>query len=88
MFVSTQILGRTGKTLAAAGIVSALVLLAACGQTGPLYLPVPPVVPVRATAPSTSADAPGTAVPPLGAASAASQASPASATSSSPVTAR
>jgi predicted small lipoprotein YifL len=49
---------RRGRSLAAAG----LLLLAGCGQTGPLYLPPPPAQPAAGSPPA--AEQPAAEVPP------------------------
>ncbi|NMM08232.1 lipoprotein [Polaromonas sp.] len=73
MVSSHRILGRVHAASLRQGLVAAVMsaaALAGCGQKGPLFLPVPPVLPAPTTTAPISAPipAPSSPVPPASAA--------------------
>ncbi|MBT9476926.1 lipoprotein [Polaromonas sp.] len=66
MVFSIQILGRLHALTRRHGLVvlvAGAATLAGCGQKGPLFLPVPPVVPAAATATATPVTTPANPAP-------------------------
>ncbi|WP_442909605.1 LPS translocon maturation chaperone LptM [Hydrogenophaga sp.] len=64
MLRTSRILGRTPSLTRGVGMVLSLLLLTACGQKGPLYLPNPAPIPASATPTQATPATPGSTTAP------------------------